>query len=349
MISKGIILEQYKEPALSRDLRQFTNAATVDSTFNGPLVEDVQSLTGEDIIEIARKAEIVDERDGVLLYEKLRTVKKGSITAVVADAIDDEPYISSQLNPLLQLKEDAIGGLKLAAKVLGVSSTYVAVYKNLIDLEMKIPTSVLNVPVKRIRGKYPVEFRIAESFNKEKGVLLIGVCALIHLCRAVRENRIATTCFITVAGNCVGNPANIEVSIGMTVTQILEHCGLIDDPTRVLVGGPMTGIAVKNTDQTIITTTTRAILAYKDDEKEFHYSCVGCGKCVQVCPEMLTPYMIYHLTEKKQMFRLSLYDPQQCIGCGTCSYVCPSRLDVSGAVKRAKQYVRAERQGGADR
>ncbi len=66
---------------------------------------------------------------------------------------------------------------------------------------------------------------------------MVGVGALIHLARAVAFNKPQTTTFITVAGDCIGNPTNLEVSLGMTVGQVLERCGLIEDPARVVVGG----------------------------------------------------------------------------------------------------------------
>ena len=99
--TRGIILEQRKEPALRRKLRTFLNSNYAGMLFESDFPYDGAALSGEQIIEIARLARIVDERDGLFLHEKLTKAHQMKVKVAVGDAIDDEPYVSSQLNPLL--------------------------------------------------------------------------------------------------------------------------------------------------------------------------------------------------------------------------------------------------------
>lgn len=87
---------------------------------------------------------IVDERDGLFLHEKLTKAHQMKVKVAVGDAIDDEPYVSSQLNPLLFLEKEAGEGLRLAAKAVGNPKIYFAIYKNLsdVDLKIKIPKNI---------------------------------------------------------------------------------------------------------------------------------------------------------------------------------------------------------------
>ena len=65
---KGILLEQKKEPMLTRStlvMRQ--DFEYFDCDFPDTPIED---LTAEQVIELARLAEIVDESDGKMLFEK---------------------------------------------------------------------------------------------------------------------------------------------------------------------------------------------------------------------------------------------------------------------------------------
>lgn len=117
--TRGIILEQRKEPALRRKLRTFLNANYAGMLFESDLPYDGAALSGKQIIEIARLARIVDERDGLFLHEKLEKAQRMNIRVVVGDAIDDEPYVSSQLNPLLFLKKEAGGGLAAGSESCG--------------------------------------------------------------------------------------------------------------------------------------------------------------------------------------------------------------------------------------
>lgn len=338
MFTKGIVLAQHKEPALSRPPVRFVNPQTETLLLDREPITDASRLTADDIIDIAKSAQIIDERDGKPLYRKLARVR-GRAVAVIADAIDDEPYVSSQINPMLKFREEAVGGLKLCSFVASCDNTFIMAYKNLTDIETRIPRAIDMFKVVRLRGGYPAETRVLKLDIGKGRKLVVGAGALIHLFRAVVHNKRQSTVFITVAGNCVANPMNLEASIGMTVLQVLERCGLIDEPTRIVCGGPMTGITILNAERTLITYTTRAVLAFRENINNMRYNCIGCGRCEQVCPAGLNPMYIQRFVDNSYFVHLAPFDAHLCIGCGTCSYCCPSKLNVSGAVAKAKQYA----------
>ena len=104
-----------------------------------------------------------------------------------------------------------------------------------------------------------------------------------------------TTSFVTVAGNCVTNPRNFEVSIGTPVSSLLERSGLLREPSYILEGGAMHGIRISDPDHTLIRASTSSILAFRVDRQEQLYSCIGCGRCVEACPSGLNPHKLYQL------------------------------------------------------
>lgn len=338
LFSKGIVLAQHKEPAFSRNLVRFVSpkpdALPESAVFDKP----VDDLTPDELIKIARAAGIVDERDGRMLYRKLELARQGAI-AVVADAIDDEPYVSSQISPMLKLRDEACGGLSFCERIAQSGNAFIMAYKNITDLETRIPKVIEGYKVVRLRGSYPAESRSVKLGLGAGRKLFVGTGALIHFYRAVTRHIRQTTVFITVAGNCVANPMNLEVTIGMTVMQLLERCGLTDTPTRVVCGGPMTGIAILDPDNTLITPTTRAVLAFRESRADKLYQCIGCGRCEQVCPEGLNPMYIYRFMQNRYFANLRPFDAHLCTGCGTCSYVCPSKLNISGITAQARQYA----------
>ncbi|MEG1869405.1 MAG: SLBB domain-containing protein [Oscillospiraceae bacterium] len=327
--SKGVILLQEKEPAFSREILTFFNNTTLTAEkISFPV--DLGNVTIENLVEIAREAGIVDERDGRLLYKKLNKTVGKKTSRIIVDAMDDEPYVSSQMGPLIHLSHEVIGGLNLIANAIGECDKLIYVYKNLFALNTKIPKVIDNVPLLGVGGRYPAEH--GTLVNTETGDMIIGVCSLIHLFRAVYQGQKQTTCFVTVAGNCIANPRNLEVSLGMTVMQVLERCGLIDEPNKVIIGGPMTGIGVIDPDNTLINTTTRAVLAFKEDIRDRKYTCIGCGRCVDACPANLHPMYIYKAAKKRLLGDLKHLGAEKCIGCGTCSYVCPAKLELTSTI-----------------
>jgi Na+-translocating ferredoxin:NAD+ oxidoreductase RnfC subunit len=339
MFAKGIVLAQHKEPAFSRPLVRFVNPQTESLLIDRVPVADLSAVTPEEIIEIAKAAQIMDERDGKPLYSKLHQAQ-GRCSAVIADAVDDEPYVSSQINPIMKLRDEAVGGLRLCARVGECEKLLILAYKNITDVETRIPGSINSVGVSRIRGGYPAESRLEKIRGLGDGrKLIVGAGALIHLYRAVTMSKRQSTVFVTVAGNCVANSMNMEVSIGMTVLHVLERCGLTQEPTRIVCGGSMTGIAILDTERTLVTYTTRAVLAFREDKADALYNCIGCGRCERVCPAGLNPMYIQRFTKNSYYANLLPFDAHLCTGCGTCSYVCPSKLSVAATVAEAKRYA----------
>jgi len=339
---RGVYLQQYKEPALSREIRQFSNASAADAFIDLPVGRPLEETAPEDIIEVAREAKIVDERDGRRLYKKLLRAAFKEIKTVVVDALDDEPYVSSQLGPLLALRTEALEGLRAAMRATGAEKNYIVVYKNLSDVDVRVPTVIEGVPVERVGGKYPAESQIGRELGLHKPYVTLGVCSLIFLSRALKKGLVQQSTFVTVAGNCVANPTNLEVGLGMNLNQVLERCGLADNPTRVIIGGPMTGISVIDTEKTLISPTTRAVLAFKEDERDRHYHCIGCGKCINVCPQRLDPMLLYRFLSNRRLSQLPPLHAEKCVNCGTCSYICPSKLPLSTTISRYSETLRKE-------
>ena len=336
IFGKKLILEQHKEPALSKPIVRFVNPVS-----DNQLIE-LKNLTAtseqQAIIEMARLAEITDEREGTLVHKMLeKSLYRADM--VIADALDDEPYVSSKLGPMLAFGDELAAGLDLCCRVAGCREKRILVYGRITDIDTRIPRSIDKIKVVRVDTGYPVSEQDKLGKLPPGKKLVIGAGALIHLARAAKKRKMQTTTFVTVAGNCVTNPMNLEVSVGMTVMQVLERCGLSKDPTRIVCGGSMTGFSIIEPDNTLVTFTTGAILALREDVRDRLYNCIGCGRCEQVCPTGLNPMYIQRFVENSFYAYLEPFDAHLCIGCGTCSYICPSKLEVSQVVGIAKRYA----------
>ena len=122
------------------------------------------------------------------------------------------------------------------------------------------------------------------------------------------------------------------------VSALLEHCGLITDPTSLSLNSAMVGKAVEDPEQTLIQANTSAVIAIREAKKNLrHMDCIGCSRCVEVCPEGLNPMELYRAasTNRRQTaFELGL---ERCIGCAACSYICPSRLELSHLIREKQE------------
>ena len=329
----GVMLEQHKDPILSQEIVDFVDPERIRVIPGLNPWEDISQIGPEELIQVARLARIVDERDGYPLFRKLRRCM-GHKASVYVDAMDEEPYISSQLGPMLHRREECISGLMLACKAVDAADCAILVYQGITDIDVKIPRTIQGVPVQRVGGRYPSELLSAQSLVEENGhvSLYVGSCALIHLHRAVYAARMHSTAFLTVAGNCVHSPCNMEVNVDTTATAVLERCGLDETPTRVVIGGSMTGESVAETYEVLVRATTRAILAIQESAADKKLQCVGCGRCSEVCPIGLNPMYLYRSIAMSLHDRAKALDYRMCIGCMCCSYVCPAKLDIAGRI-----------------
>ena len=341
---KGIFLEQKKEPMLTRStlvMRQ--EFEYFDCDFPDTPVEE---LSAKQIIELARLAGIVDESDGKMLWEKLEKANSGECGTLIVDAIDDEPYISSQMSICIHQPEKLALGIELCEKALSPEKAYIAMYRHILDSNFGIPSKIGKYRVKKIGGRYPAESRVYRHIPKGKNSVIIGACAMLHLARAAEESRKMTSCFITVAGDVVKNPRNVEVPIGTTAEKILELCGLTEEPEAIILGGSMTGRAIFEPENETVGPTTRGVIALARSYGTYSYTCIGCGRCDHACPKALSVCAMRKFAEAGKLDMLQQYDVSMCIGCGACSYVCPSRIDVSATLLKAKKQIEIAKKEG---
>jgi electron transport complex protein RnfC len=126
------------------------------------------------------------------------------------------------------------------------------------------------------------------------------------------------------------------------VQTLIDHCGgLTQDCAKVILGGPMMGIAIADLS-TPITKTTNAVTALTRRQigegrlRQHQTACIRCGRCVQACPENLCPTKIAHAVKNNMLDLAQSYYMTACIECGCCSFVCPAHIDLTGYIKTGK-------------
>jgi Na+-translocating ferredoxin:NAD+ oxidoreductase subunit C len=70
------------------------------------------------------------------------------------------------------------------------------------------------------------------------------------------------------------------------VKDVIEQCGGYSaDARKVIIGGPLTGIA-QHTDELSVTKGTTGIIVLNSKEAKTPEAsnCIRCGKCIEICP-----------------------------------------------------------------
>jgi electron transport complex protein RnfC len=171
----------------------------------------------------------------------------------------------------------------------------------------------------------------------------VATCFAIY--EAVYKNKPLYERVVTVAGSCIPNPKNLLVRIGAPIKDLLDFCGPLKlEPAKIIIGGPMMGIAQYSDEVPVIKSSTGIILqSAKEAANPDEDFCIRCGACVRECPVNLMPCIISLASQRNNRELIEAYNVSDCIECGICSFVCPAKRDMVQHMKYAKSMLASQK------
>lgn len=318
---------------------------------------DIDKMSISDMLKVIKEAGIVGMGGaGFPTHVKLSPPKDKKITHIIVNGSECEPYLTSDHRRMLETPEEVLDGLKIAMKVLCLKEGYVGIEINkadAIDIMKKEADKLGNINIMPLKTKYPqgAEKQLIKAITKrtvpsgglpaDVGVIVINIDTATAISRAFRQGIPLIERIVTVSGDCIANPTNYSVPIGVPIKHIIESAGgFTDEPKKVILGGPMMGIAQYSLDTPIIKTSS-AVLALKDAGYVYNDSsvCIRCGKCVDTCPMRLMPLYLNKYAKAGDLEMAEKYHILDCIECGICSYLCPGMQGPLQNIRSAKQQI----------
>ena len=318
-------------------------------------------MTPDEIIAVVREAGIAGMGGASFpTYAKIRSAI-GKVDTIIINCAECEPFITANHRLLLEDPDSVVGGVRILIRCLGVKETYIAIEDNKPDAIRVMKEKLASDPdisVRVMKTKYPQgdERQLIYALKKieiptgklpaDVGCVLFNAETCASVYRAFEKGLPSVRRIMTVDGDCVREPKNLLVPIGASVTDIIDFCGgLIKQPTRLISGGPMMGIAQWDTEMPI-TKSTSAILLFSEDfgkKKKHHASCIHCGKCINNCPMHIMPMYIAQFSKAGDYARAEEYGAMSCVECGSCSYNCPGGVEIVQYIRVAKAAIRTEK------
>ncbi len=355
----GKISKKFHRTGRKVDAIQITNDFL--DTFHESVVdrtdEEIKKLNQDEMVEIVKDKGLVGlGGSGFPTYIKLGTKEK--IDTVVINAVECEPYLSSDYRMILEHPGEILEGLRYIMQALNAKKGLIAIkskktplYEVLTQL-LKTRYKDLNVEVAKLGNHYPQGWEI-EVFKwalgieiphgelpMKYGVIGFNVTTTYGIYQAVKHNLPVYERHFTVNGDAIKFPQNIRVRVGTSVKKLIELSDGYDETQKeviVVMGGPMMGTSVVS-DDVVVSKTTTSVLIFKNVTYK-EEPCVRCGSCVYSCPAHLEPVQIMNAVKRNDKEVMKGLEAFKCIECGLCAYVCTSKIHVTDYVRKAKRLV----------
>ncbi len=282
--------------------------------------------------------------------------------SLIINGCECEPYITCDYRLMLERTKQIIAGVKLARKASGCSDVYIAIEDNKPEA-IEVMSAALkesgddDIKVVPVKTKYPQggERQLIKSVLRKDvpsggippmiGVVVLNVATSAAIAEAVVSSLPLTHRVVTVTGEAVRQPGNYYVAIGTAVEDLIEFCGGVTEKcAKVVLGGPMMGIAIADLTTPISKTTNAITILTKEQIGRAKFdrrqtACIRCGRCLEVCPENLNPTRIAHAVKNNLLDVAERYYMTGCIECGCCSYICPANIELTGYIKTGKLFL----------
>ena len=320
---------------------------------------DWSGWSPKELLEAIRAAGVVGMGGAAFpAHVKLSPAPPAKIDTLIINGVECEPYLTADHRLMLESSQDIVEGVRIIARVLGATRIYFGIENNKPDAIAVMQRhaadaalwSGIAVEVVPLKVKYPqgaekqliraVTGRVVPSGGLpfQVGVVVQNVGTAAAVYEAVVKGKPLIERILTVGGEGVKEPRNLRVRIGTPFSQVIEYAGGMvqtDLPVKVIMGGPMMGIAQYTLDVPVIKGTS-GILVLPQREAAKSLPCVKCGACVEICPMNLMPNRIATFAERRDFAECEAQHVRDCVECGACTYTCISRRPIVHLVKFAK-------------
>lgn len=325
----------------------------IDPGVKAPVVENYESF-----VEAVQKAGLVGLGGaGFPTSVKLSPENLDEVNTLIINGAECEPFITADDREFLECADEVMEGIALVKKYLSIDKVFIGIEDNkqeAIALMKEKAQSAEGVEVASLPARYPQgaeKTLIMQVTGKQVprgklpasiGVLVMNVATISYIAKYLKTGMPLVTKRVTVDGDAITTPKNVEVIVGTPVKDVIAFCdGYKGEVGKLIAGGPMMGTALQN-DDFPIRKTDNAILCFGTEAAKVapESACIHCGRCIDACPMLLSPVEIAGELKKKNKEGLDALMVDLCIECGSCSYACPAKIQVTQKMRLAKAFQR---------
>ncbi|MCL2832060.1 MAG: electron transport complex subunit RsxC [Treponema sp.] len=334
------------------------------------LRDGFDDLSGEQILAIIREAGIVGLGGaGFPAHVKLSPPPGSKIDLIIVNGCECEPYLTTDNRVMIEESDRIVTGLQIILKIIAGAKGIIAVEDNKPEAiealrkscaaykERTAKTGGADISVAVVKTKYPqgAEKQLINAitgkevpsgkYPSDTGCIVNNVDTVIAIHRAIFRGRPLMRRVVTLTGGAVKNPGNYKARIGTKLSDLVEMAGGYKaNPAKIIVGGPLMGTAIFDTEVPIVKTAGGVLfLTEKEAFIPPERNCIRCGSCVENCPANLLPLELNADVLKEDSEAFVRHNGLECIECGSCSYICPSKRRLAQSIRTIRRVELARR------
>ena len=291
---------------------------------------------------------------------KLSPPKNKSIDTVILNGAECEPYLTCDQRLMIENPKEILRGLDIILKILNAKNAYIAIEDNkqpaiyAIDKALRSTQYAMrNTRIAILRTKYPqgAEKQIIKSIldrtvsagglPMDVGCVVQNVQTAYAIYEAVYSGKPLIERSITLTGSCLKEPVNIRVRIGTVLKDLVDFIGgFKKEPKKIIMGGPMMGLAQYTMDVPIVKGTGGVLFLSEEETLQTEeLACIRCGKCIEVCPMQLAPTTLMYRVKREFFGEAKELGIAGCFECGACAYECPANIPLLDYMKYGKARI----------
>ena len=345
----------YKKPAIIISVAE--EDVWEESIDRSPELVRECTLDAKAIIDKINEAGIVGLGGATFpTHVKLSPPPGSKAEVLIINAVECEPYLTSDHQLMLEHGEEILVGCTILMKALSVDKCIIGVENNKPDAIKHLSglcAQYKGIEVMPLKVQYPqggekqlIDAVLAKQVKSgalpiSTGAVVQNVGTIYAVYEAIQKNKPLLERVVTVTGKSLDKPANYLARIGTPLKTLIEASGGIPENTgKIIGGGPMMGKALLSADLPVTKGTSGILLISQEESvRKPMRACIRCAKCVNVCPMGLNPTFLMVDTQQQDWERAERGHIVDCIECGSCSFTCPSNRPLLDFIRMGKQQV----------
>ena len=348
----------YRVPAIIINVEGDEWEETIDRSDKLETLAEHPELTPEEIVERIKTAGVTGMGGaGFPTFIKLCPPPGAKAECVIINAVECEPYITSDYRLMMEHADEILVGLELLMKAAKVDKAYIGIETNkpqAIDLLTEKTAGNPNIEVVPLKQRYPQggEKQLVDAVIRRQvpappaipvnvGAIVQNVGTAFAVYQAVMKNKPLFERYTTVTGKKIANPGNFLVRMGTPMRELIDACGgMPEGDNKLLAGGPMKGKALTSTEVPVCKgTNSVTVISEEEAVRKPVQPCIRCAKCVSVCPMGLEPFLLATASAMHNWEKVEAEGVTSCIECGSCQFTCPSHRPILDNVRLGKSTV----------